>query len=162
MLPVQAAIGCVSSHFAENLSNKLKGRTPYYKQPPFSPIRSGPKAASTPSRQKQIPSSEVEILRGQVVALNELMTQKNAEIESQRLLIETIEAERDSRLTLEEVQDARAGSVVLASDEGGAVKLKFQLEKSADLRVWERMDVAIETEFSLPEGRKFLRFSMSE
>ncbi|MDB2430226.1 hypothetical protein N9W62_08615 [Akkermansiaceae bacterium] len=106
--------------------------------------------------------SEVEILRGQVVALNELMTQKNAEIESQRLLIETIEAERDSRLTLEEVQDARAGSVVLASDEGGAVKLKFQLEKSADLRVWERMDVAVETEFSLPEGRKFLRFSMSE
>ncbi|MDB4492065.1 hypothetical protein N9259_00795 [bacterium] len=27
------------------------------KQPPFSPIRSGPKAASKPSRQKQIPSS---------------------------------------------------------------------------------------------------------
>ena len=27
------------------------------KQPPFSPIRSGPKAASKPSRQKQFPSS---------------------------------------------------------------------------------------------------------
>ncbi|MEN8847147.1 MAG: LamG-like jellyroll fold domain-containing protein [Akkermansiaceae bacterium] len=27
-------------------------------QPPFSPVRSGPKAASTPSRQKQIPSSQ--------------------------------------------------------------------------------------------------------
>ncbi|MDB4296603.1 hypothetical protein N9904_01275 [Akkermansiaceae bacterium] len=29
-------------------------------QPPFSPIRSGPKAASKPSRQKQIPSSRQE------------------------------------------------------------------------------------------------------
>ncbi|MEJ6648811.1 MAG: hypothetical protein QNL24_15965 [Akkermansiaceae bacterium] len=27
-------------------------------QPPFSPVRSGPNAASTPSRQKQIPSSQ--------------------------------------------------------------------------------------------------------
>ncbi len=32
-------------------------------QPPFSPIRSGPKAASKPSRQKQIPSSKKTLAR---------------------------------------------------------------------------------------------------
>ena len=35
----------------------VAGQRPARHQPPFSPIRSGPKAASKPSRQKQFPSS---------------------------------------------------------------------------------------------------------
>jgi hypothetical protein len=51
---------------------------PLTKQPPFSPLRSGPKAALRPSRQKQIPSSQSVVLR--VMALGSCRNGRTARV----------------------------------------------------------------------------------
>lgn len=111
--------------------------------------------------------SEVEILKGQIAALNTLVGEKNAKIAAQESTIESLEAERDaafverdSRPTLQEVQDARTGSVVLTSDEIGLVRLRFDIEESTDLRIWQKKGISLETELLLPEDKKFLRISV--
>ncbi|MDC0325110.1 hypothetical protein OAL42_03475, partial [Akkermansiaceae bacterium] len=46
-------------------------------------------------------------------------------------------AERDARLTLGEVKDARLGSVVLKPDNvNNSVKIRFSIEETDDLKVW--------------------------
>jgi len=66
---VLVTIGAVSTQAATDLRMPITA-TPIYKgigghksnqmlQPPFAPLRSGPKAASRPSRQKQIPGNQL-------------------------------------------------------------------------------------------------------
>jgi hypothetical protein len=69
-------------------------------------------------------------------------------------------AERDNRATLEELQDARAGSVVVTPTQNGTVILRMMIEESADLTSWEQNGESVEVELPLTEGKKFLRFAM--
>ena len=73
---------------------------------------------------------------------------------------DTVVTERDARPTLEEIQDARTGSVILTPSEDGTVKLKLEIEESSDLEVWENNGKSIEAGFPLAEGKKFLRFAL--
>ena len=74
---------------------------------------------------------------------------------------DTVVTERDARPTLEEIQDARTGSVILTPSEDGTVQLKIEIEESSDLEVWEQSEESVEVELPLAEGKKFLRFAMS-
>ncbi len=52
-----------------------------------------------------------------------------------------VEAERDARPTLAEVQDARVGSIILAKDwQSGGVSLCFGLQKTDDFVSWEAFE----------------------
>ena len=69
-------------------------------------------------------------------------------------------SERDARPTLEEVQDARAGSLVFRANEGAnLVDLRFFIESSENLQDWE---ITGECNFLLPmdTGKKFLRIAL--
>jgi hypothetical protein len=74
---------------------------------------------------------------------------------------DAVVTERDARPTLEEIQDARTGSVLLTPSEDGTVKLKIEIEESSDLSVWENNGESVEVELPLPAGKKFLRFALN-
>ncbi|MEC8404853.1 MAG: immunoglobulin-like domain-containing protein, partial [Verrucomicrobiota bacterium] len=71
--------------------------------------------------------------------------------------------ERDARLTMEEVRDARVGSRIIAVENGQAV-VRLQMEESSDLQVWE--DTGDPATMTVPvpsdSDTKFIRFKMAE
>ena len=69
-------------------------------------------------------------------------------------------SERDARPTLDEVQDARVGSLVFRADEGAnLLDLRFFIQSSENLQDWE---ITGECNFFLPmdTGKKFLRIAL--
>ena len=72
-------------------------------------------------------------------------------------------AERDARLTLGEVKDARLGSVVLKPDNvNNSVKIRFSIEETDDLKVWIKRDEINEVTVPLELGRKYYRFALQD
>ena len=101
-----------------------------------------------------------------VPLFNLLLEEKDEQIASLELrptqaAYDTVVTERDARPTLEEIQDARTGSVILTPSEDGTVQLRIEIEESSDLEVWEQSEESVEVELPLAEGKKFLRFAMS-
>ena len=69
-------------------------------------------------------------------------------------------SERDARPTLDQVQDARVGSLVFRADEGAnLLDLRFFIQSSENLQDWE---ITGECNFLLPmdTGKKFLRIAL--
>ena len=74
---------------------------------------------------------------------------------------DSVVAERDERSTLEELQDARTGSVIVTPDSEGNVQVQLEIEESSDLEVWSNEGKKLEALFPLAEGKKFLRFALT-
>lgn len=75
----------------------------------------------------------------------------------------TVVAQRDARPTLEEVKDARLGSVLLLPNATtNKVKLRFTIEESNDLGAWTSRTEEAEVDIPLDPGKKFFRFSVKE
>ena len=71
--------------------------------------------------------------------------------------------ERDARLTIEEVKDARLGSVVLQSDVANqSVKIRFSIEETDDFRTWTKRDEINEITVPLEVGKRFYRFALED
>jgi hypothetical protein len=74
----------------------------------------------------------------------------------------TAEAERDAKLTLDEVKDLRAGSTMIEIDNGQAT-LSMEVEESDDLGVWTNESATtIQITKDAEAGKKFFRFKMVE
>ena len=72
-------------------------------------------------------------------------------------------AERDARPTIEEVKDARLGSVVLQSDVADqSVKIRFSIEETDDFRTWTKRDEINEITVPLEVGKRFYRFALED
>jgi len=72
-------------------------------------------------------------------------------------------AERDARPTIEEVKDARLGSVVLQSDVANqSVKIRFSVEETDDFRTWTKRDEINEITVPLEVGKRFYRFALED
>ena len=72
------------------------------------------------------------------------------------------EVERDARLTMEEVRDARIGSTMIEVSEGKA-DITMTLEETSDLSNWSSgatSDTTIQVD--APAGTRFFRFKMTE
>ncbi|MDB2640630.1 pentapeptide repeat-containing protein [Akkermansiaceae bacterium] len=74
---------------------------------------------------------------------------------------DAVVTERDERLTVEEVQDARTGSVIVTPDSEGNIQVQLGIEESSDLEVWSNEGKKLEALFPLAEGKKFLRFVLA-
>ena len=75
--------------------------------------------------------------------------------------LSTAIAERDARLTADELQDARNGSVVINSSNGEAT-LSFNIEESEDLKTWQATGEKITKTIQLKDGKKFYRFALDK
>jgi len=73
----------------------------------------------------------------------------------------TVVAERDARSTTDELQDARNGSVVIASSNGEAT-ISFNIEESEDLKTWQVTVEKITKSIQLKDGKKFYRFALDK
>ena len=81
-------------------------------------------------------------------------------IHSRERFCASAEAERDAKLTLDEVQDLRAGSTMIEIDNGQAT-LSMEVEESDDLEIWTSGST---TTLTVPANTdtKFFRFKMAE
>jgi hypothetical protein len=72
------------------------------------------------------------------------------------------EAERDSKLSLEEVKDLRPGSTMIEIHNGQAT-LSMQVEESDDLGIWTNGGAStLQIPIDAEAGKKFFRFKMAE
>ena len=64
---------------------------------------------------------------------------------------------------LEQVRDARAGSVVLTVDpEGDNITLGLTIEQSDNLIEWTKLDGEMTRTIPIPDGKKFYRFALDK
>jgi hypothetical protein len=71
-------------------------------------------------------------------------------------------AERDARLTMDEVRDARVGSTMIEVSEGKA-DITMTLEETSDLTDWSSAETTDKTiQVDAPAGVRFYRFKMTE
>ena len=74
----------------------------------------------------------------------------------------SVVAERDARLTLDQVKDLRAGSKMIEINNGQAT-LSMEVEESDDLGVWTNGSAtSIQIPIDADAGKKFFRFKMTE
>ena len=103
-----------------------------------------------------------------VVAERDAALTAKASVEAERdarptqVAYDTVVAERDAKLTLDEVKDLRAGSTMIAVENGTAA-LSMEIEKSSDLSNWTfdrtaTVDIPIEDGI----GTQFFRFKMAD
>ena len=72
------------------------------------------------------------------------------------------EAERDAKLTLNEVKDLRAGSTMIEIENGQAT-LTMEVEESEDLGIWTNGGAStLQIPIDAEAGKKFFRFKMAE
>ncbi|MDA7521912.1 leucine-rich repeat domain-containing protein [Akkermansiaceae bacterium] len=112
-----------------------------------------------------ITETEEECDNEELATLVALLAQKDAQIAElekrpTQNQYDQVVAELDARPSLEDIQEARAGSVVLTPTGNGTVILRMMIEKSSDLSVWENSEESVEVELPLTEGKKFLRFAL--
>ena len=90
-------------------------------------------------------------LKQRIAELEKLLAQKDAQI-----------AELSGRPTLEQLQDARTGSLLLSADqETSVVTLEFDIQESDNLRDWVSRPEKITATLPLAEGKKFVRIALS-
>ena len=103
-----------------------------------------------------------------------------AEINAMKAQLQTLVAqvaEKDQRIAeleqggggqsleqvLEQVRDARAGSVVLTVDpEGDNITLGLTIEQSDNLIEWTKLDGEMTRTIPIPDGKKFYRFALDK
>ena len=72
-----------------------------------------------------------------------------------------VTAERDARPNIEQIQDARNGSLIINSENGRAT-ISFNIEESEDLKSWQTTGEKITKIIQLKDGKKFYRFALDK
>ncbi|MDB4810386.1 pentapeptide repeat-containing protein [bacterium] len=97
-------------------------------------------------------NEEINAMKAQLQTLVASIAEKDAEI-----------VELKKRPTLEQVRDARAGSVVLTVDpDGNNITLGLTIEQSDNLTQWTKLDGEMSRTIPIPEGKKFYRFALDK
>ena len=135
---------------------------------------------TTLSENDQILSANDESITEQMATLSENDQSIMAEINAMKAQLQTLVAqvaEKDKRIAeleqggggqsleqvLEQVRDARAGSVVLTVDpEGDTVTLGLTIEQSDNLTEWTKLDGEMTRTIPIPDGKKFYRFALDK
>ena len=75
--------------------------------------------------------------------------------------LEAVKLELESRPTIEQLQDARNGSIVIDS-ENGAAAITLNIEESEDLKTWQKTGEKLTKTIQLKDGKKFYRFALDK
>jgi hypothetical protein len=96
-----------------------------------------------------------------VAAYNNILAQRNAR--PTQAQYNAVIAARDARPTIDEIKDARLGSVVLQPDGANqSIKIRFSIEETDDFRTWVKRDGINEVTVPLEAGSKFYRFALDK
>jgi len=110
-------------------------------------------------------TTEITELKTMMEAMSVQMQQLNARLDDQQASIEEKDqqiAELSQRPTLEQVQDARAGSLVFRADEEtNAVTLEFEIQSSENLQDWVAQPEKVTATVPLDAEKKFVRIALA-
>jgi len=84
-----------------------------------------------------------------------------ANLESQITRLQMEISQLVQRPTIEQLQDARNGSVIISADKETAT-ISFNIEESNDLKTWQNTGDKITKTIQLKEGKKFYRFALDK
>ena len=116
--------------------------------------------------QAETNTTEITELKTMMEAMSVQMQQLNARLDDQQASIEERDqqiAELSQRPTLEEVQDARAGSLVFRADEEtNAVTLEFEIQSSENLQDWVAQPETVTATVPLDAEKKFIRIALAQ
>jgi len=82
-----------------------------------------------------------------------------AGLQSQITALQTQINQLSQRPTIEDLQDARAGSLIINSNNGN-ITVKFDIEESEDLTLWKKTGESISKTIQLKGSKKFYRFAI--
>ena len=115
--------------------------------------------ASIAERDQQIAELSQRPTIGQLLQLNAILDNRQASIEERDQQI----AELSQRPTLEEVQDARPGSLVFRADEAtNSVTLEFEIQSSENLQDWVAQPETVTATVPLDAEKKFIRIALAQ
>ena len=110
--------------------------------------------------------SQMEAMTQQLNQLASVIPQLQASIEEKDERIAELEqggGGQSIEEVLEQVRDARAGSVVLTVDpEGDNITLGLTIEQSDNLIEWTKLDGEMTRTIPIPDGKKFYRFALDK
>ena len=111
-------------------------------------------------------ATSADIQQLDLVAQNATTTQPKQEYEPVVTYSEeeynAVVTQRDARLTMDEVRDARVGSTMIEVSEGKA-DITMTLEETSDLSNWSSGATSNKTiQVDAPSGTRFYRFKMAE
>ena len=111
-------------------------------------------------------TTEIAELKTMMEAMSVQMQQLNARLNDQQASIEEKDqqiAELSQRPTLEQVQDARAGSLVFRADEEtNVVTLEFEIQSSENLQDWVAQPEKVTATVPLDAEKKFVRIALAQ
>ena len=110
--------------------------------------------------------AEINAMKAQLQTLVASVAEKDAQIAEKDAKIAELEqggGGQSLEQVLEQVRDARAGSVVLTVDpEGDTVTLGLTIEQSDNLIEWTKLDGEMTRTIPIPDGKKFYRFALDK
>ena len=111
-------------------------------------------------------SDEMETMKAQLQTLVASVAEKDAQIAEKDAKIAELEqggGGQSLEQVLEQVRDARAGSVVLTVDpEGDNITLGLTIEQSDNLIEWTKLEGEITRTIPIPDGKNFYRFALDK
>ena len=110
--------------------------------------------------------AEINAMKAQLQTLVASAAEKDAQIAEKDAKIAELEqggGGQSIEEVLEQVRDARAGSVVLTVDpEGDNITLGLTIEQSDNLIEWTKLDGEMTRTIPIPDGKKFYRFALDK
>ena len=110
--------------------------------------------------------AEINAMKAQLQALVASVAEKDAQIAEKDAEIAELKQGGEGQSleqVLEQVRDARAGSVVLTVDpESDTVTLGLTIEQSDNLIEWTKLDGEMTRTIPIPDGKKFYRFALDK
>ena len=110
--------------------------------------------------------AEINAMKAQLQTLVASVAEKDAQIVEKDAKIAELEQGGEGQSleqVLEQVRDARAGSVVLTVDpDGDNITLGLTIEQSDNLIEWTKLDGEMTRTIPIPEGKKFYRFALDK
>ena len=103
--------------------------------------------------------AEINAMKAQLQTLVAQVAEKDKRIAE----LEQVGGGQSLEQVLEQVRDARAGSVVLTVDpEGDNITLGLTIEQSDNLIEWTKLDGEMSRTIPIPDGKKFYRFALDK
>ena len=110
--------------------------------------------------------ADINAMKAQLQTLVASVAEKDAQIAEKDAKIAELEqggGGQSLEQVLEQVRDARAGSVVLTVDpEGDTVTLGLTIEQSDNLIEWTKLEGEITRTIPIPDGKNFYRFALDK
>ena len=128
---------------------------------PFSRIKELEAQLATMVTERASKNEEIRNLQSEIEQQDEELESLREQVFINEWQLAFLNEELSKRFTLDDIQDARNGSVVINSSNGEAT-LSFNIEESEDLKTWQATGEKITKTIQLKDGKRCYRFALDK